>query len=267
MQIATWNVNSLRVRLPQLLEWLSTNPVDVLALQETKLQDADFPVAALEAAGYGVSFSGQRTYNGVAILSRAPVTDLVTEVPDFEDAQRRVLALTTSGLRIIDLYVPNGQALDSEKFQYKLRWLGAVATWIAAEARAHERLVVLGDFNIAPEDRDVHDPAAWEGGVLVSPAEREQLRGLLAATGLVDVFRRFEQPAKSYSWWDYRMLGFRRNHGLRIDLILASPALATRCSGCRIDIAPRRLERPSDHAPVLASFDLDETPRDGAPRD
>jgi len=188
-------------------------------------------------------------------------------VPGFEDAQRRVLALTTSGLRIIDLYVPNGQALDSEKFQYKLRWLEAVATWVAAEARAHERLVVLGDFNIAPEDRDVHDPAAWEGGVLVSPAEREQLRRLLAATGLVDVFRRFEQPAKSYSWWDYRMLGFRRNHGLRIDLILASPALAERCRGCRIDIAPRRLERPSDHAPVLASFDLDETTRDGAPRD
>jgi len=258
VQIATWNVNSLRVRLPHLLDWLAVNPVDILALQETKLPDADFPQAALEEAGYRASFSGQRGYNGVAILTRTSfadsVADIVTDVPGLEDPQRRVLALTAGTVRVIDLYVPNGQSLESEKYPYKLRWLEAVRAWISAEARAHERLVVLGDFNIAPEDRDVHDPKAWEGSVLVSPAERAQLAALQQATGLVDVFRRFEQPARSFSWWDYRMLAFRRNHGLRIDLILASPALATLCSACRIDTAPRRLERPSDHAPVIASF-------------
>jgi exodeoxyribonuclease-3 len=255
MDIATWNVNSLRVRLPQLLDWLANNPVAVVALQETKLPDADFPRAGLEQAGYRVAFSGQRTYNGVALLSREPFTDVVTEVPGLEDPQRRVLALTIGTLRVVDLYVPNGQTLASEKFEYKLRWLAAVTEWVALEARRHERLVVLGDFNIAPEDRDVHDPAAWEGGVHVSPAEREAF-GRLLATGLVDVFRRFDQPPATFSWWDYRMLAFRRNHGLRIDLILASPALAARCTGCRVDRAPRKLERPSDHAPVVASFDL-----------
>jgi exodeoxyribonuclease III len=255
MDIATWNVNSLRVRLPQLLEWLAENPVDVIALQETKLPDEDFPQAALEQAGYRVARSGQRTYNGVAVLTKLPFSEVVTEIPGLDDPQRRVLAVTTSGLRIIDLYVPNGQALDSDKFQYKLRWLDAVRSWIVGELGRREPLIVLGDFNIAPEDRDVHDPQSWEGGVHVSPAERTELRELLAI-GLVDVFRKFEQPPDTFSWWDYRMLAFRRNHGLRIDLILAEARLATRCTGCRIDKAPRRHERPSDHTPVVASFDI-----------
>jgi exodeoxyribonuclease-3 len=255
LSIATWNVNSLRVRLPQLREWLAGAAVDVIALQETKLPDADFPKAEIEALGYHVAFSGQRTYNGVAVLSRQPLVAGEVGIPGFPDEQRRVLAVETAGLRVIDLYVPNGQAVGSDKYDYKLRWLASLREWLAAEARRHPRLVVLGDFNIAPEDRDVHDPKAWEGSVHVSPAERESLRALLAL-GFVDVFRRFEQPEKSYSWWDYRMGGFRRNHGLRIDLILASDALAARCTACTIDREPRRAERPSDHTPVIASFDI-----------
>lgn len=253
--IATWNVNSLRVRLPHLVDWLAANPVDVVALQETKLPDADFPRAELEAVGYQVVFSGQRTYNGVAVLSRAPLADPVTDIPGFTDEQRRVLAVTTGGVRVVDLYVPNGQALDSDKYQYKLRWLAALRTWLADEARRHPNLVVLGDFNIAPDDRDVHDPKAWEGGVHVSEPERTAL-GELFTLGFVDVFRRFEQPPQTFSWWDYRNVAFRRNHGLRIDLILAHGALAERCTGCRIDRAPRKLERPSDHTPVIADFDI-----------
>ncbi|MGB8327310.1 MAG: exodeoxyribonuclease III [Steroidobacteraceae bacterium] len=255
MEIATWNVNSLRVRLPQLLEWLAANPVDVMALQETKLPDEDFPRAALEGAGYHVACSGQRTYNGVAVLSKHSLGSVLTDIPAFADPQRRVLALTTGGARIVNLYVPNGEAPGSEKFAYKLRWLGALHGWIGAEARQHERLVVLGDFNIAPDDRDVHDPQAWVGSVHVSPQERAQLQALLAI-GLVDVFRQFEQPPQTFSWWDYRQVAFRRNHGLRIDLILAHRALAPRCRSCRIDKAPRRLERPSDHTPVVAAFDI-----------
>ena len=255
LSIATWNVNSLRVRLPQLREWLAgTNP-DVIALQETKLPDADFPAAELEALGYHVAYAGQRTYNGVAVLSHQPLVADAQQIPGFPDEQRRVLAVETAGLRVIDLYVPNGQAVGSDKYDYKLRWLAALREWLAAEQQRHPNLVVLGDFNIAPEDRDVHDPKAWEGGVHVSPAEREALRALLGL-GLVDVFRRFEQPEKSYSWWDYRMAAFRRNHGLRIDLILASAALAARCTACTIDREPRRAERPSDHTPVIASFDI-----------
>jgi exodeoxyribonuclease-3 len=255
MDIATWNVNSLRVRLAQLLEWLAANPVDVMALQETKLPDEDFPRAALEQAGYRVVFSGQKTYNGVAVLARGELSDGLAGIPGFEDPQRRVLAVTAGALRVINLYVPNGQSPDSDKFQYKLRWLEALRAWIAAEIAHHRRVVVLGDFNIAPEDRDVHDPKAWEGGVHVSPAEREKL-GALLSTGLVDVFRRFEQPPQTFSWWDYRMMAFRRNHGLRIDLILASEALAAGCTACRIDKTPRKLERPSDHTPVVATFDI-----------
>jgi exodeoxyribonuclease-3 len=253
--IATWNVNSLRVRLPQVQAWLAKSPVDVLAMQETKLIDTEFPRAELEALGYHVLFSGQKTYNGVAVMSRWPCSDVVTGIPDFEDAHRRVLAVTTNGLRIVDLYAPNGQAVGSEKYEYKLRWLTALRAWLAEEMKAHERLVVLGDFNIAPEDRDVHDPAAWAGCVHVSEPEREALRGLLAL-GLVDVFRKFDQPPRTFSWWDYRMLAFRRNHGLRIDLLLASPAAAARCSASTIDREPRKEERPSDHAPVLATFDF-----------
>lgn len=253
--IATWNVNSLRVRMPHVLSWLGKTPVDVLAMQETKLTDPDFPGADLEALGYHVLFSGQKTYNGVALLSRWPCTDVVRDIPDFDDPPRRVLAVTTNGWRVINLYVPNGQAVGSEKFEYKLRWLGALRRWLAEEARTHERLVVLGDFNIAPEDRDVHDPKAWEGSVHVSEPERAALRDLLGL-GLVDVFRKFDQPEKTYSWWDYRMFAFRRNHGLRIDLILASLASASHCLSCTVDKEPRKLERPSDHAPVVANFDI-----------
>ncbi len=254
--IATWNVNSLRVRLPQLAEWVATARPDVLALQETKSPDADFPTAELEALGYHSVHSGQRTYNGVAILSRHGIAPLgITAIPGFPDEQRRVLAAETAGLRVVDLYVPNGQALDSDKFQYKLGWLAALREWLAAEAARYPNLVVLGDFNIAPADADVHDPQAWAGGVHVSEPERNALGGLLD-TGLVDVFRQFEQAPASFSWWDYRAGAFRRNHGLRIDLILAQRTLAQRCTGCTIDREPRRAERPSDHTPVIASFDI-----------
>jgi len=253
MQIATWNVNSLRVRLPQVIGWLSQSPVDVLAMQETKLVDADFPRKELEEAGFKVHFSGQKTYNGVALISRWPLDDIICDIPDFDDPPRRVLAATTNGVRVINLYVPNGQSIASEKYEYKLRWLAALAKWLTAEVARHERIVVLGDFNIAPEDRDVHDPVAWAGNIHVSEPERAALRTLLDA-GFVDVFRQFEQPPNTFSWWDYRMFAFRRNHGLRIDLILASPALAKICKECRVDREPRKAERPSDHAPVIAAF-------------
>ena len=255
MRIATWNVNSLRVRMPHLKDWLAANPVEVVALQETKLADPDFPREELEALGLQVAFSGQRTYNGVALLARGELGDVVAGIPGFEDEQKRVLAATIGGVRVIDVYVPNGQAVGSDKYEYKLRWLAALRDYVAAELARHPRLVVLGDYNVAPEDRDVHDPKAWEGQVLASEPERAALRALIA-TGLEDCFRRFEQPDKSFSWWDYRMMAFRRNAGLRIDLILASAALAQVCAECRIDKAPRRLERPSDHAPVVARFDI-----------
>lgn len=252
--LATWNVNSLRVRLPQLTEWLTAARPDIVALQETKLPDVDFPVTEIESLGYHVAFSGQRTYNGVAVLSRQPLEVLATGIPGFEDEQRRVLAVKTQGLTVVDLYVPNGQEPGSDKYAYKLRWLEALEQWLRAALLPQGDVILLGDFNIAPEDRDVHDPAAWEGSVHVSPPERAALQRLLDA-GLVDVFRRFEQAEKSYSWWDYRAAAFRRNHGLRIDLILASSALAKRCTGSRIDREPRRAERPSDHTPVLADFE------------
>ncbi len=252
-RIATWNVNSLRIRLPQVTRWLAKSPVDILVMQETKLTDAEFPRTELEALGYHVRFSGQKTYNGVAVMSRWPCGEVITDIPGFEDPLRRVLAVTTNGWRIINLYVPNGQAVGSEKYEYKLRWLAALQTWLGEELQRHEHLVVLGDFNIAPEDQDVHDPAAWIGSVHVSEPEREALRAL-RVLGLVDVFRKFEQPPKSFSWWDYRMLAFRRNHGLRIDLVLASPAATARCIASSIDKEPRGYERPSDHAPVLATF-------------
>jgi exodeoxyribonuclease-3 len=255
MRIATWNVNSLRVRMPHLKDWLAANPVEVVALQETKLADPDFPRAELEALGLHVAFSGQRTYNGVALLASGEISEVVAGIPGFEDEQKRVLAATIGGVRVIDVYVPNGQAVGSDKYEYKLRWLAALRDYVAAELARHARLVVLGDYNVAPEDRDVHDPKAWEGQVLASEPERAALRALLA-TGLEDCFRRFEQPDKSFSWWDYRMMAFRRNAGLRIDLILASATLAQACAECRIDKAPRRLERPSDHAPVVARFDI-----------
>lgn len=254
LSIATWNVNSLRVRLPQLTEWLAAAAPDIVALQETKLPDSDFPRGEIEALGYQVAFSGQRTYNGVAVLSREPIEVIATALANFDDEQRRVLAVRTAGITVLDLYVPNGQAIGSEKYAYKLRWLTALDAWLRGELAHEQSLVVLGDFNIAPEDRDVHDPAAWEGQVHVSEPERAAYRGLLEL-GLVDVFRQFEQAERSFSWWDYRAAAFRRNAGLRIDLILARASLAARCTACLIDREPRRAERPSDHAPVIARFE------------
>jgi exodeoxyribonuclease-3 len=255
MQIVTWNVNSLRVRLPQLLDWLAANRPDMVALQETKLVNEVFPAAELAAAGYQCAFNGQKTYNGVAILARTPLSESVLEIPSFDDQQRRVLAASCGAVRVVNLYVPNGQSVGSDKYDYKLRWLEALRAWLRAELAQYPRLLVLGDFNIAPEDRDVHDPQAWAGSVHVSAPEREALADLLRI-GFVDVFRQFDQPPQTFSWWDYRAGAFRRNNGLRIDLILASTALAPRCTGCRIDRLARAGERVSDHAPVIASFDL-----------
>ena len=255
MRIATWNVNSLRVRLPQLLEWLATADVDVVGLQETKLTDDAFPAAELRLAGYHSVCSGQKTYNGVAILARSEPAEVVRDMPGYDDPQRRVLAVSVGDVRVIDLYVPNGQSVGSDKFHYKLGWLRALRNWLRCELALHPRLIVLGDFNIAPEDRDVHDPAAWTGSVHVSADEREALRDTLAL-GLIDVFRKFEQPPQSFSWWDYRAGAFRRNQGLRIDLLLASAELAARCSASSIDVAPRRAERASDHTPVIGVFDI-----------
>ncbi len=255
MKLATWNVNSLKVRLPHLLRWLADHPVDVLCLQETKLTDDKFPVAEINAAGYQVAFSGQKTYNGVAILSRSAITDVVRNNPRFVDEQQRILAATIDGIRIVCAYVPNGQEVGSEKYSYKLAWLASLREWLAEELRQHGDggLAVLGDYNIAPEDRDVHDPAAWLGAIHCSDKERAALAGLVEL-GLADSFRLFEQAEKSYSWWDYRMLGFQKNKGLRIDHILLSEALSKRCTACEIDRAPRKWEQPSDHVPVTATL-------------
>lgn len=256
LKVASWNVNSLNVRLPHVLAWCADARPDVLALQETKLTDDRFPEQALQEAGYSSVFSGQPTYNGVAILSREPTSDdVVTDVPGLDDPQRRILAATIGGIRVINLYVVNGQAVGSEKFAYKMDWLARVTDWIAAQMKEYEHLIVLGDFNIAPEDRDVHDPEEWHEKILCSTPEREAL-GSLLELGLSDTFRRFEQPEKSYSWWDYRAAGFRRNRGLRIDLVLASESLASSCTRAWIDKEPRRQERPSDHTPVIAEFEL-----------
>jgi exodeoxyribonuclease-3 len=255
VRIATWNVNSLRVRMPHLQDWLAANAVDAIALQETKLADAEFPCGDFTTLGFNQAYCGQRTYNGVAILARSALADVVPGIPGFEDDHKRVLAATLDDVRVIDVYVPNGQTVGSDKFEYKLRWLAALERYVIASLAEYPRLVVLGDYNIAPEERDVHDPQAWQGSVHVSEPERAAL-GSLLATGLSDCFRLFEQPEKTYSWWDYRMLAFRRNRGLRIDLILASEEMAQKCAACHIDRAPRKLERPSDHAPVVATFDI-----------
>ncbi len=253
MKIATWNINSLAVRLPQVLSWLAINPVDVLVLQETKLTDDKFPRAEMEAAGYAVQCFGQKTYNGVALLSRMPAVDIVFNIPGHDDPQARVISGTVDGVRVVGAYVPNGQSVDSEKFGYKLAWLAALRDWLRAELQAHPQLVLMGDYNIAPEDRDVHDPAAWAGQVLCTPQERDHFRGLLDL-GLHDAFRLFEQAPKLWSWWDYRMLAFRKNQGLRIDHILVSDALRPKVLSCAIDKLPRKNERPSDHAPVWAEL-------------
>lgn len=248
-KVASWNVNSLSVRLDQVIAWLQSSKTDVLALQETKLVDEKFPQEAFTARGYHVGFIGQKTYNGVALISLQPLQEIVTEVPGLVDPQRRLIAATLGGVRIINLYVPNGAAPDSDKYQYKLAWLEKITQFIKQQLAHYPRLIVLGDFNIAPKDEDVHDPLQWEGSVLVSAKERQALKDMLSL-GLEDSFRLFDQPEKSFSWWDYRAGGFRRNHGLRIDLILLSKILATQCVQSSIDIEPRRAERPSDHAPV-----------------
>ena len=255
MRLATWNVNSLKVRLPHVLDWLVTADCDVLCLQETKLTDDKFPAAELEGAGYAVAFNGQKTYNGVAILSRLPMHDVVRDIPDYADAQKRVIAATINGVRIACAYIPNGQSLESDKYRYKLEWLDALQTYMRTLQSTYTHVALMGDYNIAPEDRDVHDPATWKDQVLVSLPERAHFQTLIDL-GFNDCFRLFEQPEKMYSWWDYRMLGFRRNAGLRIDHILASSALAATCRACVIDKEPRRREQPSDHTPVVADFSL-----------
>lgn len=258
MQIATWNINSLTVRLPQVLYWLAAQPVDVLCLQELKLTDDKFPFATLQAAGYEAVVFGQKTYNGVAILSRSPLRDVVKNVPGFEDEQARVIAATLDTpqgpLRVVNGYFVNGQEPGSEKFAYKMLWLAALHDWLRAELALHPRLVLVGDFNVAPEDRDSYDPEGLRGTIHHTDEERGHFQALLAL-GLTDAYRLFEQPEKSYSWWDYRMLGFQKNRGLRIDHILVSDALRSAVTACHIDRAPRKNKQPSDHAPVVVTLD------------
>jgi exodeoxyribonuclease-3 len=255
MKLATWNVNSITIRLPRLLEWLAAAAPDVVCLQETKLEDAKFPHDVLRDAGYDAHFAGQKTYNGVAIVVRRGLAaaDIVRGIPGYEDTQQRVIAATVAGIRVICVYVPNGQSVGSDKYVYKLGWYHAAAQYVKAAVAQHPQLAVLGDFNVAPEDRDVHDPALWEGQVLASEPERAAFRELLAL-GLQDSFRLFDQPPMTFSWWDYRMLGFPKNHGLRIDHILMTQALAARCTSCRIERAMRKGVKPSDHAPVVAEI-------------
>lgn len=253
MKLASWNINSLKVRLAHVLDWLAAHDPDVLCLQETKLADEFFTQDDLRARGYHLAFSGQKTYNGVAIISKTPLTDIECGIRGFSDEQKRVIAATTNDVRIVCVYVPNGQSVGSEKYLYKLRWLDALIGWLADEIQTHPKLAMLGDYNIAPRDEDVHDPAAWVGSVQVSAPEREAFERLLAL-GLTDSFRMFEQPPGTFSWWDYRAGAFRRNLGLRIDHVLLSPALAQQCVSSYIDKAPRKLERPSDHAPVIVEI-------------
>ena len=259
MQLSTWNINSLTVRLPQVLEWLAANPVDALGLQELKLTDDKFPHLELEAAGYQCVSHGQKTYNGVAIVSRLPISEVVRNLPNFPDEQARVITATLATaqgpLRLINAYFVNGQAPGTDKFAYKLRWLQALHDWVASELAAHPRLVLLGDFNVAPEDRDSYDPVGLAGTIHHTPEERGHFQALLAL-GLVDAFRLFDQPDKSFSWWDYRMLGFQKNRGLRIDHMLVSPALRPAVAACTIDRAPRKNPQPSDHAPVVLELTL-----------
>jgi exodeoxyribonuclease-3 len=254
MKIATWNVNSMKVRLPHVVEWLQNHEPDVLVLQEIKQLTENFPTAALQEIGYHSIASGQKTYNGVAVISKSPATNPVTDFPDLDDPQRRILASTVDGIRIVDLYIPNGSEVGSEKYEYKLNWLQSLRNFLEAEMQGHENVVVLGDFNIAPADADVYDPEKWGDAILCSPLERQAL-GKLFDLGLTDVFRKFEHPEGTFSWWDYRAAGFRRNAGLRIDLILTSDSMTERCKASYVDKEPRAWERPSDHAPVVAEFD------------
>lgn len=254
MKLATWNVNSLKVRLPQVIDWVVNNEPDILCLQETKLQDESFPVDEILAAGYCSAYVGQKTYNGVALLSKQAGDRIVTALPGFEDVQKRIIAATyEEDIRVVCVYVPNGEKVTSEKFHYKLAWLAALEDWLRKELRNYPKLALLGDFNIAPEDRDVRDPDAWREQVLCSQPERDAFQRLLDL-GLMDSFRLFDQPEKTYTWWDYRMMAFRRNRGLRIDHILLSNELAHICSACTVDKAVRKHERPSDHAPVVTEL-------------
>lgn len=254
-KVATWNINSLRVRLAQVLTWLNDVKPDVLALQEIKLTDNDFPLDAIQEAGYQAISSGQKTYNGVAVLSRQPIKDMITDIPDYDDPQRRVLGVSVGDIRVLNLYVPNGESIVSEKYQYKLHWLERLNAFLEQKLITYPKLIVLGDFNIAPNEIDVHDPNLWDGQVLFSQPERKAFHEMLKI-GFSDCFRQLNPQEKSYSWWDYRMNAFKRNMGLRIDHILASKALASDCMKCYIDKAPRTWERPSDHAPVVAEFRL-----------
>jgi len=254
MRLATWNVNSLKVRLPHLLDWLARVQPDVVCLQETKTEDANFPLGEIERAGYQAVYCGQKAYNGVAILARSAPGAVLHGIPGFADDPKRVIAATVDGVRIVCLYAPNGQSVGSDKYAYKLRWYEALTAWLRDEAGANTGVAVLGDLNIAPEERDVHDPKRWAGQIHFSEPERAALRRVMLEAGLVDAFRLFEQPEREFSWWDYRLAAFQRNWGLRIDHILLAPQLARRCKACSIDKTPRRLERPSDHAPVIAEL-------------
>ena len=255
MKIASWNVNSIRARLDHLRDWLSTSQVDILALQETKVQDADFPVSEISEMGYNCLFKGQKSYNGVAILSRQKMRLLEVGIPDFEDNQCRLLSASDDNVNIINVYVPNGSAVGSDKFEYKIKWLNALKTWLTRLAQEKNNLILLGDFNIAPDDEDVHDPELWRDKILCSAEERNLLEGI-KALGLVDTFREFSQADSSFSWWDYRAGGFPRNRGLRIDLIFASIAMQKNVKSSTIDTTPRGWEKPSDHAPVVLELAL-----------
>ena len=253
MKISTWNVNSLKVRLEHVCTWAQDKLPDVICLQETKTIDEQFPAEPLIERGFKVSYSGQKTYNGVAVLATREIKDVVTGIPGYEDPQRRVLTVTVDGVRVINVYVPNGQAVGSEKYSYKLEWFGHLLQFVEQQMEQYGKLAIVGDFNIAPADEDVHDPELWRGKILCSDQEREQFQNLVAL-GLSDAFRLFDQPERSFSWWDYRAAGFRRDLGLRIDHILVSDQLRDTCTGCIIDKEPRKWERPSDHAPVMAEF-------------
>ena len=253
MKIATWNVNSLKVRLQQVIDWLNLNQPDILCLQETKLQDEFFPVDVIAQTGYRSIYIGQKTYNGVALLSKETGEDICIALPGLDDMQKRLIAATYGDLRVICAYVPNGEHVDSEKYIYKLEWLSQLNRFLQQQRACYDKVALLGDFNIAPEDRDVYDPEAWRGQVLCSEPERQAFRGLLD-TGFIDSFHLFEQPEKIYTWWDYRMMAFRRNRGLRIDHILLSHEMADHCTIWHVDKLPRKLERPSDHAPVLVEL-------------
>lgn len=255
LKLASWNVNSLKVRLEQVLQWLDSTQVDILALQETKLIDEQFPVQIFQERGFHVVFSGQKTYNGVAIISKHPIQDVVTDIPELVDPQRRIVAATIAGIRLINLYIPNGAAVGTDKYEYKLMWLEKVTAFLKQQLSCYPNLSVVGDFNIAPEDRDVHSPEEWNGSVLVSPQERQAFAAWIAL-GLKDSFRNFDQDAQLFSWWDYRAGSFRRNRGLRIDHILLSEALNAKCIESCIDVEPRRAERPSDHAPVWVTLSI-----------